>query len=154
MRPHPRLRKTIKWTGAAVTLLLLVVWAWSLVWWYWTDARGVMIVVRHGLIAVSVHQPSEADEELEMLVIGSLDSRSLWMPDGGRGPTDWFFLVPLWCPLLVSFVSTTLAWRLDTLARRRARLNNCPKCNYDRAGIGKDAVCPECGARGTAAPGP
>jgi hypothetical protein len=26
MKPHPRIRKTIKWGGAAVTLLLVVVW--------------------------------------------------------------------------------------------------------------------------------
>jgi hypothetical protein len=46
-------------------------------------------------------------------------------------------------------LATVLAWRLDWLdarAARRARLNLCPKCNYDRAGIAKDAVCPECGA--------
>jgi rubrerythrin len=43
-------------------------------------------------------------------------------------------------------ITTALAWRLDTFARRRARLNLCPKCNYDRAGIAGDAKCPECGA--------
>jgi hypothetical protein len=29
MKPHPRIRKTIKWGGAAVTLLLVVVWVGS-----------------------------------------------------------------------------------------------------------------------------
>lgn len=29
MKPHPRIRKTIKWGGAAVTVLLVVVWIWD-----------------------------------------------------------------------------------------------------------------------------
>jgi hypothetical protein len=36
MRPHPRVRKTIKWSGAAVTLLLAVAWigsAWAYLNW-------------------------------------------------------------------------------------------------------------------------
>jgi hypothetical protein len=32
MRPHPRIRKTIKWGGATVTLLLVVLWIGSN-WW-------------------------------------------------------------------------------------------------------------------------
>ncbi len=40
---------------------------------------------------------------------------------------------------------TAAAWRFDTLARRRASLNLCPKCNYDRTGLAVGAVCPECG---------
>jgi rubrerythrin len=37
------------------------------------------------------------------------------------------------------------AWYLEILARR-ARLNLCPKCKYDRTGIAAGAVCPECGS--------
>jgi rubrerythrin len=52
----------------------------------------------------------------------------------------------LWPLVLAALALTLYAWHLDTLARRRARLNFCPKCNYDRTGLPKDAVCPECGA--------
>ena len=47
-----------------------------------------------------------------------------------------------------TLLPTLLAWRLDTLARRRAKLNLCPKCGYDRTGLvgGEDAKCPECGS--------
>jgi len=41
--------------------------------------------------------------------------------------------------------------RLDMLARRRARIGCCPKCNYDRAGLAPGSVCPECGAAMVAA---
>ena len=33
MKPHPRIRKTIKWGGAVVTVLLVVVWIAS-GWWF------------------------------------------------------------------------------------------------------------------------
>ena len=52
---------------------------------------------------------------------------------------------PLWSPLLVTLLITGVAWRVDALARRRAGLDLCPKCRYDRAGLATGAVCPECG---------
>jgi len=61
-------------------------------------------------------------------------------------PTCAWLTVPLWMPALGTLLGSAAAWRLDALARRRARLNLCPKCNYDRAGIAGDAKCPECGA--------
>jgi rubrerythrin len=40
-----------------------------------------------------------------------------------------------------------ISFRRRKMARRaRAGLNLCPKCNYDRAGLAKDVVCPECGS--------
>ena len=58
----------------------------------------------------------------------------------GRG---WF--IPLWLPPAATMAIAIGAWRQDTLARRRARLNLCHKCDYDRAGLANDAACPECG---------
>ena len=54
--------------------------------------------------------------------------------------------VPLWIPVVALAIITAGAWRLDTLARRRAREGQCLKCHYDRAGLAPDAFCPECGA--------
>ena len=61
-----------------------------------------------------------------------------------RSGTVW--IVPLWAPFLLAAGATVLAWRLDTLARRRARAGFCPKCGYNRTGLAPGAVCPECGA--------
>jgi hypothetical protein len=55
-------------------------------------------------------------------------------------------IVPLWIPLTSAIAVTAVAWRFDILARRRTRLNLCPKCNYDRTGLAHCAKCPECGA--------
>ena len=52
--------------------------------------------------------------------------------------------MPLWVPALLLAIAV---WRLDTLARLRAKLNLCPKCNYDRAGLAVGAACPECGLK-------
>jgi hypothetical protein len=58
----------------------------------------------------------------------------------------WMVGLPLWVLAAASLLATGIAWRLDTLARRPARLNLCPKCNYHRTGLENDAVCPECGS--------
>jgi hypothetical protein len=60
--------------------------------------------------------------------------------------------VPLWCPLSVSGLCAAAAWRLDTLARHRARAGLCPKCHYNRTGLPPQAVCPECGTAPSVAP--
>jgi len=170
MKPHPRppiIRKTIKWGGAVVTVLLVVVWIGSGV--------GVLDLGRekcrlarspraqaHGLqpdgvlfkdgygsfktFAWGMNPHRVSDEWLAHWWIGNGLARRF--PAVG---VPWEATVPLWIPAAASgFVTlTTLGlWRLmDTFHRRRAlRLDLCPKCGYDRAGIAGDAKCPECGA--------
>jgi len=55
-------------------------------------------------------------------------------------------IVPLWPLVVLASITTGLSWQLDLATRRSAKLNLCPKCGYDRAGIARDAKCPECGA--------
>jgi hypothetical protein len=149
MRPHPRIRKTIKWGGAAATLLLVVVWIGSS--WIWIDYDGNSfdMSVDFGRISLTVCGDSNIDDHPGWYVRGA--------PPKARGLFGWTFerifpwadatryYVPLWAPTGLMLAMAGSAWSLDTVARRRARLNLCPKCNYDRAGIAADAVCPECG---------
>jgi hypothetical protein len=167
MKPHPRIRKTIKWSGAAVTLLLVVVWIGS-------GWRTVRMVVAKG-VAVSVADGRVVFERFPELPASVLNqSRWFELNSAGfdylkpvthaepfsnwsyhigwgmgrheRGPWWSLFYFPLWIPaVLLASVILVINVR-GRFARRRARLNLCPKCNYDRAGIAKDAVCPECGA--------
>jgi hypothetical protein len=156
MKPHPRIRKAIKWGGAAVTLLLVVVWIgsyWRGLWAERLDHTSLSVVFRGG-IHWAWHEHTIRDDMVNRVSgMGLFSAEDLpqwpsivWpsvsMTDMGMRAELW---IPLWLPTLAGFVPTALAWRLDTLARRRARLNLCPKCRYDRAGLAVDARCPECG---------
>src|SRR5262249_20025072 len=68
-----------------------------------------------------------------------------WEFDEGSLPHDWSVLVPIWMLALPSLLTSATAWRLDTLARRRARVGLCPKCGYNLAGLPPTSPCPECG---------
>lgn len=84
--------------------------------------------------------------------LNALMSISLREPPGFKWHFRWRndstyigVAVPLWFPAAVALVPTAFAWRLDTLARRRAKLAACPKCSYSTIGLAPSAVCPECG---------
>ena len=145
MNPHPRIRKTIKWGGAVVTVLLILCW--------------------RGVVAISIGITDHLEIYLGAGVVGTI--RSSLGPPYSRplGLHVWLGpeasslellrsihgaaivrLFPVWPVAACCVVLTLVAWRLDTLARRRAKLNLCPKCNYDRTGLAAGSVCPECGA--------
>jgi hypothetical protein len=159
MKPHPRIRKTIKWGGAAVTALLVMVWIWS-AWWHgflWNSGRH-WLDVSLGRVTIAFQtwpHPPEDGAGFTTLNPAMTGWRNLvqapvptWETNG-LGPNGWAISLPLSLPTFAFIVVSALACRFDALARRReraARLNLCPKCNYDRAGIAADAKCPECGS--------
>jgi hypothetical protein len=132
----------VKWGGAAVTVLLVGVWIAS-GWCHMTfNTSQWGVSVGRGLLFVYTNA-YPADPFPRGVFVVSNDSDwgvNLWFvpPLGPRR-------IPLWFAIVGLLVATAIAWRLDTLARRRAKLNLCPKCNYDRAGLAAAAVCPECG---------
>jgi hypothetical protein len=171
MTPHPRIRKTIKWGGAVVTLLLVAAWIGS-AWWSGIcrigELRGCSCVKGRLYFwkdAATANHRFMSDEALS----ARLQGRELVAPtaphaslfacsiDQGGGSLDCTFdvrgdsteyqiAVPLYALAAASLTLTLAAWRLDTLARRRANVNLCPHCNYDRTGLAGGAACPECGA--------
>jgi len=150
MKPHPRIRKTIKWGGAVVTVLLVVVWITSTRWYfaYQHDRRDFHIP--RGEIMVVYWKPNAShvfiNPGFHAIPADAMPQLSAWMPRWGNSSVGWAFSLPLWIPTLMSAAVAFAAWCMDTLARRRARLNLCPKCRYDRTGLAMSAVCPECGA--------
>jgi hypothetical protein len=154
MKPHPRIRKTIKWGGAVVTVLLVVVWVGS-GWWYVGWASGGMEEADLAFGRVRVRLESSPSGTVSFPKGWRMSRLSRRIPmqwrcevtsGGAVGRSRIFDVwIPLWIPVCIASALAAVAWRLDTLARRRARLNLCPKCNYDRAGIAGDAKCPECG---------
>jgi hypothetical protein len=163
MRPHPRIRKTIKWTGAAVTLLLIVIFIASVALpdlHYYSNGWQVGVVAGQLTIFDLRKSPNLAAWPLKPAAPWHVN----WWCDMYLGPSasrpgsvisdiGLRYLtqppnvgIPIWWFAALFAAASAIAWRLDTLARRRTRLNLCPTCNYDRTGLAKDAVCPECGA--------
>ena len=144
MKPHPRIRKTVKWGGAVVSVVLLAAWVGCNWWWVqWKAAGGGVVIVSAGRITVGD--------------VGSGGSFSGWKVGTYRGALEWWYMsnwtgsvwwidTPLWIPVVPTLLVTAAAWRMDLALRRRERMGKCAKCGYDRTGLALGAVCPECGA--------
>ncbi len=146
MKPHPRIRKMVKWGGTLVSVVLLVVWVGS-GWWYVQTVipGGTLLQLGAGTAIVS----RKAGLPRQFTGIHWMANRSHrfeWAARSGRLPDERYLVVPLWPPLITSVCAAGVAWRLDFLTRRRARIGHCVKCNYNRAGLAGGARCPECGA--------
>ena len=160
---HPKIRKTVKWGGAVVTVLLVVVWIGS--GWAWvqrSDARGDYIVLGGGLAklrivtgvalfcnppipppGLDVRRPARFSPGWDFRFGRPPMFESRFVQRGYDGM--WFIDLPIWAFATCASLISLCAWRLDIFARRRARIGFCPKCNYDRTGLVAGAVCPECG---------
>ncbi len=158
MKPHPRIRKTIKWGGAVVTVLLVVVWIGS-GWWSAaaaTDA-GHSVTLTQGTWLVGKITSANPSAHGGFLLerwsppLGPRSAYFRWWFNWTSWKQNWCLGIPGWIPTAFALLATAIAWRLDTIARRRERLYLCPKCNYDRTGITSDMKCPECGSGGTQA---
>ena len=147
MRPHPRIRKVVKWGGAVMTVLLVGVWVgsgWSFLEW---DGDETQVQIAGGQLAVNQFPgQNQIGMGWDWDQTDGASAGIRWGFKYTNDPAHQEIRFPLWPLVVVLTCTTAAAWRLDTLARRRARLNLCPKCNYDRTGLAAGAVCPECGA--------
>jgi hypothetical protein len=163
MKPHPRIRKTIKWGGVAFCGLVACAFGASLKWdlcWYAAylpeaaaSARTCAIGRGALMIAYAWSLPDGA-KTVSVCSAERGDGPLLWLPTWRFDDWPPSAAVPLWIVFLLAAAPTgVMFYRDHSAARRRRRgLNLCPKCNYDRAGIARDAKCPECGSGGGAAP--
>ncbi|MFN0012504.1 MAG: hypothetical protein ACKVS8_12770 [Phycisphaerales bacterium] len=152
MRPHPRIRKTVKWGGAAVCAALLVVWVGS-GWWFlmWSSTGGTIVQIGAGQATVASDMSKYLAPYQPGLEAGRTRASFAYGFDWIAEGLDWEFVFPLWAPFVLFLIPTAIAWCLDARARRAARIGLCAKCGYDRAGLAPGAVCPECGAAATVA---
>jgi hypothetical protein len=68
-----------------------------------------------------------------------------WWPRTIEGPaTLHYMIVPIWMPMMLAAAPTLWLW----LSGRRSPRGLCPRCGYDRAGLGAGVACPECGQGG------
>jgi hypothetical protein len=147
-----RVRTFGKWAGAAVTVLLLIVWAGS-AWWM---VRGPLTQRTHLQIVAG---------RVDVIRFGPKSEMPAMMPwqrlERHRMPFRWWFGtktyvsapiqydvagIPLWSLLLLTGVPTAWMFRTDWKRRRIERAGLCPKCGYDLRGLPDGRACPECGA--------
>jgi hypothetical protein len=144
MKMRPRIRRATLWGGVVVSAVLAVVWLGSMVWFAtWETSGNMGFSVGYGSIGIAKVVTGWGSSA--RFAWGRVDVPLEWWVLVYKNGRDWMVWVPLWMPLVVSLGVTAAAWRLEVLARRRARMGKCASCGYDRAGLKAGAVCPECG---------
>jgi hypothetical protein len=146
VKPHPRIRKTLKRAGVAVTVALFAIWVVSA--WYcigWGSPEGSFAQVAGGCCYIGHFERNARLLAPLGWQRGRWNIPFEWWCWSWRSGKDWVVIVPLWVPAIGALVLTAVPWRLDALARRRARAGLCPKCRYDLRGLSVGAPCPECG---------
>ena len=150
----------MKWGGAVVSVVLVVVWVGS-AWWdvEWMGPGGSSIGVDAGCLHLRGSWLKTVGHESTLLgglpfgirdihagwTIGRAHDGFDWWPSSLGFNQFWSYEFPVWPMIVGVLIATVAAWRLDALARRRDFTGLCPKCNYDRTGLAVGAVCPECG---------
>ena len=148
MKPHPRIRKTIKWGGAVVTVLLVVVWIGSARWMLRCETtRGDHFWIGDAGLGFFDFRGAFPRQRARWRLIAYSKWVAIWRPYFSPGAANvGIYFLPLWLPTTTACIATVAAWRLAAVARRRECPHLCPNCHYDRTGILKEAKCPECGA--------
>ena len=147
------LRKAVKWGGAGLTVLLLVVWVGSGCYRAnWRIAAGTSVEIGAGRLEYSevslfsdLARHGWATPEVGLRSIAAGEPELNWSFRRADLGKALFVFIPLWPAVLLSLLATAAAWRADAKYLRRARVGMCPACGYDRAGLAPGAVCPECG---------
>ncbi len=153
MQRCSRAKNVVKWAGAATALLLCAMWIAS-AWWYpsWMVPRRAQVLLRAGRLHVmwfdarAVWEGNTISRTGPGLTVRDPDSaRFRWWCALSTDSFGTLVSVPLWVPAAAALLTAGAARTPEMVARRRARNGRCPKCNYSRAGLVSDALCPECG---------
>src|SRR4051812_29229868 len=133
MQPHPRIRKTIKWDGLVLTVLLVGAWIgsgwWNVAWFDW-EARG--FVVSRGILSATFDLPHDNRVRLTPGEgpprVGHRNSTPLNF--NGRSPPPPFAYgrgagFPLGVPVVLRGGGGPPIGAFEVREPRRARLNLC-----------------------------
>lgn len=149
MKPHPRIRKSVKWGGLAVIAVLTVVWsasAWVTVEYIW-GTWGRTVCVSHGTVFIGNYFWSGQPPAHGWIVYVAERPELRWRLSWGieKWTQTPHLRVPLWLPTLGAIWLTLTAWWSDARARRRQTGIVCSHCGYSRRGLPPSTPCPECG---------
>lgn len=147
MNPHPRIRKTVKWGGLAVTVLLVGVWVgtgWVSATWLSREGTGFSFYTGRLGLGFGVWRDNPTGERHLRLACDAWMMQ--WSFETDTRGSGWVLAIPLWAPACLALMATAVAWRVDARARRREQPHLCSKCGYDRTGLAVGSPCPECGS--------
>ncbi len=146
-REGSRLRRFSKWTGAALSLMLLLLWGGTALWEGWFVIHGYTVMYRRGCV-VAYWGRNTLDQQWDFHARRRWDALVIeWKPRWrtypfAAGPVRVAVVVPLWIPFLAIALPTYILWRRD----RRHPPGHCQECGYDLTG-NVTGVCSECGVR-------
>jgi hypothetical protein len=146
MKPHPRIRRAIKWGGAAATVVLVGVWVLSF-WrnFVWVSRAGDGMGLGAGGVFVARSHTPVAPPDVGWHAMAREADVGFWFFYEPFGAGGWSLFVPLWVPIAAVAAVTADAWYMDKRRRRGDFAHLCAKCGYDRTGLAAAAPCPECG---------
>ncbi len=143
MKRRGRVRRVAKWALVGFSLLLTLVWLWSL-------ERGAIYRMASppGVVEIGVVQGAwfatsfdycDLPTHFEWFV---RDRRMehYWLPRSFSASGFWSGVLPGWIPVALCALPTAWLWWRD----RRPQPGQCA-CGYDLAGLAPGAACPECG---------
>lgn len=164
VRAYPRIRKSVKWGGVVVSVLLVVVWVgsgwWGHAWYgYGGPYRGKYVSVAEGRVNIgsqgsifAILNDSLIPPPAYVVITPQEPSGFKWWFHWHDDSWDTSFGTPMWVLALGAVLIGAYAWRLDALAWRRDRVGFCARCGYDRKGLAAGVVCPECGEGAASSP--
>ncbi len=147
--------RILKWAGLALSLLIVLAWAASMLWWvgHYRDVNawrvGAELVKGHLTLECSgPEQPQEPFWGSFPLSPYSDRYRMFWRPYANRyllgtSTVVRSLVLPLYIPFLIFAIPTGYLWWRD---RRRIPPGHCQKCGYNLTG-NVSGVCPECGEK-------
>jgi hypothetical protein len=137
----------LRWGGLAATAVIIGLLAASFWWVIGVDFPGGSASFGFGGLSITPGQFLYTDEFLKVHAMHwQVPSwgRILWWPYAARAFGHLHIGIPLWLPLGLVSMPTSLAW---WRWNRRRGPDLCPACGYDLSGIAT-GVCPECGRAG------
>lgn len=135
------LRRLVRWGAIAVACVLVAPWHYSTSHYvYFVTASSCWGGLGAGQISFGYDGNDAGRARWQWR---DTTERLRWGFRWVHRPGYLITAVPFWCPVGAALALSASTWWTEAKGRRAGRV--CMECGYDRAGIPRDALCPECG---------